>query len=318
MFKQQSIIEKVENGIYNMKEKIGEGAYGEVFLANSMKTSSTSAMKVIKITTSFQRTAFDREMKFANENKFSSQFNILKYKNVYKINHWSGSYGVLVMEPMERDLLDFVIKHKRISEIQSKKIFYEICKAIGYLHSQKNYHLDLKPENILIKMNRNNKEEIKSIRLCDFGFFSNQMIQMNSNFGTMEYMPLECVCKERNYPILSEKVDIWSLGVILFVLITGMFPFIYKDGILIRNNLEKIREFCADDQCYLLLNSIFVDDPFARPSVEEILKFDWLKGVDVKQNFLEKISEGTSLSSSSSLSKSFLKLIKKKCKKTIF
>src|SRR5690606_27259116 len=103
---------------------------------------------------------------------------------------------------------------------------------------------------------------------CDF--------RANGNYGTPQYLPLEIFSKQ--YPVVAEKVDVWSLGVLLFTLLTGMFPFVINpnQNTIHCMDLDLVNQYCADDRCFQLLSWIFAEDPSDRPDLEEILSHPWL------------------------------------------
>ena len=116
-------------------------------------------------------------------------------------------------------LLDFVksFPDRKLEEIKCKVIFQQIIEGIFYLHEKNIFHRDIKLENIIIK----NKIDIKII---DFGFGACSPRNKLLNFfcGTPSYMPPEIVLK-KDY--LGEYADIWSIGILLYTILCGSFPF---------------------------------------------------------------------------------------------
>ena len=108
-------------------------------------------------------------------------------------------------------------KEKKISEEICKKIFYDICDGMAYLHMNHMAHRDIKLENILIT----DKNDIKII---DFGFgmFAPDDALQNFFCGTPNYMPPEIVVKQ-SYK--GDRADLWSLGILLYKMLVGEFPF---------------------------------------------------------------------------------------------
>ena len=217
-------------------------------------------------------------------------------------------YGVIAMEKMTIDLIDYRINNQLTND-QVRKLFYSICKSIEQCHANHVFHLDLKPDNILLlfspdnnnnnnnynnenqnnnfnnKFNKNNEEnnfrysDIKGIKLCDFGFATNEKkinLKDYSRFGTRSYLPPECFPigdSSSNKIINADKVDIWGLGVTLFVLLTGQFPFIQnKKGEFIKNKVRIIGDDLADDLVHLLLDFNF----HRRPNIFTVMKHPYI------------------------------------------
>lgn len=107
--------------------------------------------------------------------------------------------------------------NRKIDEIDCKYIFTQIMWGIDYLHSKNVYHRDIKLENIIIDENNN-------IKIIDFGFGASEPKTKLLSFfcGTPSYMPPEIVLK-KDY--LGSQADIWSIGILLFTLLCGSFPF---------------------------------------------------------------------------------------------
>ena len=178
------------------------------------------------------------------------------------------------MEYAERgNLFNFIRKQREVSERDKVSIFEKVCQAIRYVHSRQVIHRDIKPENILI----NDQFEIK---VCDFGWAAavdaNEI--RNTFCGTYEYMAPE-IYKNKNY---DNKVDIWSLGILLFELLHGYSPFKGKAMKDIYSNIVKQRikfEGWVCDEARQLIHEILNHNPKDRPTVEEILESAYLRKV---------------------------------------
>jgi serine/threonine protein kinase len=107
--------------------------------------------------------------------------------------------------------------NRKIEEHICKHIFNQIISGIQYLHTKNIYHRDIKLENIII-------DEKNNVKIIDFGFGTMNVSSKLLNFfcGTPSYMPPEIV-KKRDY--LGSSADIWSIGVLLYTLVCGSFPF---------------------------------------------------------------------------------------------
>ena len=162
----------------------------------------------------------------------------------------------------------------RINEDKCKKIYYQIVKAINYCKLKNIYHRDIKLENILLI-------DEKIVKIIDFGFSIKCPKKSYQKFlcGTPTYMAPEIINKNHYIP---EYSDIWSLGVLLYIMLTGNFPF--------NANTEdelcmKINKCDFDIPDYLsvesrnLIRKIFIFEPCKRISTENILIDEWFQNI---------------------------------------
>ena len=146
----------------------------------------------------------------------------LDHKNIIKLYEVirGGNMIYLIMENGPKQMLSDFVKnyhHRRIVEYEAKIIFQQVIEAVCYLHDIGVVHRDLKMQNILI----NEKFEIK---LIDFGFanYHDPDKKFSVFCGTYSYMAPELVCR---IPYDAKATDVWSLGVLLYIMLTGDFPF---------------------------------------------------------------------------------------------
>merc|ERR1712137_441316 len=179
-----------------------------------------------------------------------------------------GEFGILILERLDCDL--FTI----LPELSSNKefaldIFTKICDAVKYCHSKNVAHLDLKPENILIQRKSDSSVDIN---LADFG--SSVIITKNTQtsgiHGTKQYTAPEAFYNRTYDP---KKADIWSLGILLHVLLTGCWPFSNQNDHDLPSVIcnGRIHIVCAEE-LKTLLQRILNRIPEERPDVTEILK----------------------------------------------
>ena len=183
----------------------------------------------------------------------------------------TSKYLYLVLEYIKGISLLEVIKNEKnhyIEQNKAMKIFLQVVKGISYCQSKNISHRDIKLENILVL-------EDDTIKIIDFGFAikSNKDSYQKFFCGTPSYMPPEIVNKEKYIPQYS---DIWSLGVLLYTMLYGRFPFrakeedklfqlinegniIFPDNIFVKENIKQ------------LIKNIINVDPKLRPTTEEII-----------------------------------------------
>ena len=200
---------------YKKLSLIGNGSFGKVYKAKEINTNNIVAVKQISINNEYT-------LKEINVLSNLSHQNIVKYYNYYEDN----DKIYIIMEYLEGGTLkDFIEKEKnKITEDTCRIIIKQILSALSHLHYVCDIcHRDIKPENIMFKF----KDNIKSLKLIDFGLSSNSFEKKNylENCGTLAYMAPEQISNK----IYSKSVDIWSVGIILYMLLNnGKNPFYIK------------------------------------------------------------------------------------------
>lgn len=169
-------------------------------------------------------------------------------------------------------------KEHRISEPVCKKVFYQLAEAMSYLHSNHIAHRDIKLENIIIDKNYN-------VKLFDFGFgVYNPHDELQTFFcGTPNYMPPEIFQKIKYKP---ELADLWSLGVLLYKMIAGEFPYKGKDEKeLFKHVKDGIYSFPSfvSEQAKMIIKSLIVKNPEERIKMDKILCFAWFNSLKNKK-----------------------------------
>jgi len=179
------------------------------------------------------------------------------------------------------ELFDAIVDKGSYSEAEAAKIIHQILDAVLYLHNHGIAHRDLKPENLLLLKNENGEEIIK---IADFGLskdFGEEQLQ--TSVGTPDYVAPEVLMGEP-YDI---AVDIWSIGVISYVLLCGFPPF-YGDSQkeLFENIMDGRYDFPAPEwtevskEAKNFIQRILLVDPEKRYTAEEALADEWLKSFE--------------------------------------
>jgi len=195
-----------------------------------------------------------------------------KVVKIYDLYERKSSY-LLVMEkpPNCIDLFEYSRKNGALDEKMAKKIFYQVVEACIDMQKKEVLHRDIKDENILLN------EKTNQIKIIDFGcateFDPEKKYQSFS--GTPEFFPPE-VFKEKNY--FGESMTVWSLGTLLYVLLLGDIPYETTDHI-IHNKPKKfsIEESNLSSKAQILLGQLLSFDASKRPSLQNILRSDWLQ-----------------------------------------
>ncbi|GMT26632.1 hypothetical protein PFISCL1PPCAC_17929, partial [Pristionchus fissidentatus] len=189
--------------------------------------------------------------------------NIVKYFGLAELH----GQQAIVLEYCETNLRAVISGHP-IVKINFANHILSIASGIHYLHQNKTLHRDLKPENILIDSNG-------IAKLCDFGLARDFVHQSTliTIIGTRSYMAPELI---RN-TICSEKIDVWSFGIILWEMITGRRPYEGIDIAVLTYAIGKkkaqlpIPISCEVESLIILLNRCWIEDPNDRPSMENVI-----------------------------------------------
>ena len=275
-----SIHENIKNH-YKLNSKIGQGSFGKVFLAED-NSGEKYAVKC------FKKKKFTSDNFSINEIKIGLKVkhpNILGIKEIYE--DMKSIY--LVMEYCNGgNLLDYIVKAPsgKLDDITTVNIIIQILDAVNYLHNIiKICHRDIKLENCLISYKEENKPIIK---LIDFG--TAQYIEKNKKFkgkiGTLKYMAPEIFVR----PFYDEKVDLWSVGIILYNMATGRDAFelkIKKNTNVDILNKEIIFDLIENEDIRNLCKELLERNPNKRIEAKVALK----KAKIIKQKLFMNFNE---------------------------
>ena len=255
---------------YKVTQQLGEGGQGTVLQAKAESSGDLVAIKLSELTTEVLIHSFMEEMRIVEHLKKSKAKNICEVHEM-KIRHTStATGGITVMKSYDCDLFTHAIENRKtFRKASAQKIFRQVCKGVKSLHRAGVAHMDLKPENILLDV------DTQKVAICDFGscvWMKNQRTNEVSGLrGTKEYYAPELI--ESEYCYDPFKVDSFSLGVLLFILHTGAFPY--------SNNYHRCnydaKELGFSHELAHLLEALLQADPSERISVSEALKHPWLR-----------------------------------------
>ena len=267
--------------IYLKTKLLGSGAFGEVWLVHHKDLDRDFAMKIIK----------KRKNRSNDEKDILNEIGILKkldHPKILKVIDFYSTpkkYYIITEYCPEGELFNEIIKVGKFDEGQAAFIINQILKAVTYCHKMNIIHRDIKPENIMIT-NRE-KNGCLQVKLIDFGTAKifEKGHQENKYVGSSYYMAPEII--KRKY---DEKCDLWSIGVILYILLTGRPPFDGNDDDEILENVKKgvydkwaypfpLLSAHAKDLIFKLLQY----DPKKRLSAEEAIEHPWFKTAEFKK-----------------------------------
>ncbi|NWS89020.1 SNRK kinase, partial [Toxostoma redivivum] len=260
-------------GLYDLDKTLGRGHFAVVKLARHVFTGEKVAVKVID-KTKLDTLATGHLFQEVRCMKLVQHPNIVRLYEV--IDTQTKLYLILELGD-GGDMFDYIMKHEEgLNEDLAKKYFAQIVHAISYCHKLHVVHRDLKPENVVFF------EKQGLVKLTDFGF-SNKFQpgkKLTTSCGSLAYSAPEILLGDE-YD--APAVDIWSLGVILFMLVCGQPPFQEAND---SETLTMIMD-CkytvpphVSKECKDLITRMLQRDPKRRASLEEIENHAWLQGVD--------------------------------------
>ena len=270
------------NDYYEIQNKIiGKGKFGVVNLGINKKTGNKVAIKIIN--KSSLKTEIDKEL-------IKSEIDIMKlchHPNIVKLlDHFENSeYIYIVMEYISGGTLNQYIKNHYfyISESEAANIISQIGNGLKYLHNYGIVHRDLKTDNIMLT--KNNENGI--IKIMDFGLSKivGPKEGLIDGYGTLNYCAPEVLMREP----YNKQIDIWSLGIILYYMLVGHFPFQgNKEEIIAKNIVYQPLIFDEKEwenksrKVINLIEKSLEKKPSKRISIDDFLKHPWLKK-NVKQ-----------------------------------
>ncbi|ORY87560.1 kinase-like domain-containing protein, partial [Protomyces lactucae-debilis] len=244
-------------GNYSLGREVGKGSYGHAYQATHK---FLGGKVVLKGTPKSEAPTLAREIHHHRR---------LHHPHVVQL------YEVIVTEErvwlvLEHcgggELYEYLLKRRQLTERETKKIFAQICGAVAYIHSRGIVHRDLKLENIFLDRKNN-------VKLGDFGFTrENDKGFMKTWCGSTAYSAPEIL---RCSKYQGEPVDIWSLGIILFALLSGQLPYDEEDELatkrMILESQPVFPPFFSDEMTQLI-TSMLNKDPEKRPSAQDILQ----------------------------------------------
>ncbi|PHT68482.1 CBL-interacting protein kinase 33 [Capsicum annuum] len=259
-------------GKYEIGRTIGEGTFAKVKFARNSETGEPVAIKILdkdKVLKHKMAEQLKREI---------ATMKLIRHPHVVQLYEVLASKTkiFIVLEFVTGgELFDKIVNHGRMHEKEARKYFQQLINAVDYCHSRGVYHRDLKPENLLLDASGN-------LKVSDFGLSAlSQQVRddglLHTTCGTPNYVAPE-VLNDHGYD--GTTADLWSCGVILFVLLAGYLPF---DDSNLMNLYKKIS--AAEFSCppwmsfgaMKLITRILDPNPMTRITIAEILEDEWFK-----------------------------------------
>jgi calcium-dependent protein kinase len=256
---------------YSISQRLGKGAYSEVFLG---KQRISGIQRCVKVT-------HKKNLTIANDESIFEEVRILSeidHPNVMKVfEYYQDPNNIYIISEYLSggELFDRIVANKCFNEKTAAQYMHQILSAVSYLHSHGVIHRDLKPENIVFET----KDQNSNIKIIDFGTSKKVKVneKLKAKLGTAYYIAPEVL--KNHYDV---KCDIWSCGVILYVFLCGYPPFNAKsDEDIFKKILKGQFAFPSEEWSNIsneakdLVSKMLKYDPAERPSCSELLKHPW-------------------------------------------
>ncbi|XP_062327272.1 myosin light chain kinase 3 isoform X1 [Osmerus eperlanus] len=258
-------------------EVLGGGRFGQVHKCAELSSGLTLAAKIIKVKGMRERDEVKNEIGVMNQ---LNHVNLIQLYDAFE----SRTNLTLIMEYVEGgELFDRIVDESyQLTELDAIVFTRQICEGVQYLHQQYILHLDLKPENILCVSSTGNQ-----IKIIDFGLARKYRPRekLKVNFGTPEFLAPEVV----NYDFVSFPTDMWSVGVITYMLLSGLSPFLGDNDTETMNNIlhanwdfdseafENVSEEAKD-----FISRLLIPSKCSRLSASGCMKHSWLNNLEEK------------------------------------
>ncbi|XP_041752786.1 myosin light chain kinase family member 4-like, partial [Coregonus clupeaformis] len=267
----------------NRAEVLGGGSFGQVHKCMENSSGLTLASKIIKARSQKEKEVVKNEIMVMNQ---LDHANLIQLYAAYE----SRNDIILVLEYVDGgELFDRIIdENYTLMELDTVMFIRQICEGLQHMHKIYILHLDLKPENILCVSRVTNK-----IKIIDFGLARkyNPREKLQVNFGTPEFLAPEVV----NYDFVSFNTDMWSLGVITYMLLSGLCPFLGDNNNETLNNILACQwnfdeeEFTdISEEAKDFISKLLIVNKSWRIGASEALRHPWLSDPVLHHRLHEK------------------------------
>lgn len=277
---------KVDKHYKKEKKELGSGNFAVVYKADTIKPGVQESG--IEVPAQVAIKVIDKK-KVEDMGDITREIEIMeqcKHKNIirlYEIFDEKDKMNLVMELVTGGELFDSIVERGNYTEKDAAKVMGTLCEALNYLHAKKVVHRDLKPENILLSHKSKGGPE-PEIKVADFGLARviSDKDMMRTACGTPGYVAPE-VLKNKGYS--SGAVDLWSAGVILYILLCGFPPF-YEDELpaLFDQILKGRYDFPSpwwdniSTEAKSLVKGLLTVDPKKRLTAEDVLKHPWISG----------------------------------------
>ncbi|KAL4368195.1 hypothetical protein GQ457_05G027250 [Hibiscus cannabinus] len=267
-----SAASKTRVGKYELGRTLGEGSFAKVKFARNLETEENVAIKIV------DKEKVMKHKMIGQIKREISTMKLIRHPNVIRMYEVMASKTkiYIVLEFVTGgELFDKIASRGRLKEDEARKYFQQLINAVDYCHSRGVYHRDLKPENLLLDVNG-------ILKVSDFGLSAlPQQVGddglLHTTCGTPNYVAPEVI---NNKGYNGAKADLWSCGVILFVLMAGYLPFEDPNLMGLYKKIFKADFSCPpwfSSSAKKLIKRILDPNPLTRITIAEIIENEWFK-----------------------------------------
>ncbi|KAL3375950.1 hypothetical protein AABB24_002743 [Solanum stoloniferum] len=259
-------------GRYELGRTLGEGTFAKVKFARNVETGDNVAIKIL------DKEKVMKHKMIGQIKREISTMKLIRHPNVIRMYEVMASKSkiYIVLEFVTGgELFDKIASKGRLKEDEARKYFQQLINAVDYCHSRGVFHRDLKPENLLLDANG-------VLKVSDFGLSAlPQQVRedglLHTTCGTPNYVAPE-VINNKGYD--GAKADLWSCGVILFVLMAGYLPFEESNLVALYKKIHKAEFTCPpwfSSNAKKLIKRILDPNPQTRITITEVIENEWFK-----------------------------------------
>ncbi|THF99778.1 hypothetical protein TEA_005415 [Camellia sinensis var. sinensis] len=259
-------------GRYELGRTLGEGAFAKVKFGRNVETGENVAIKVLNKEKLLRHKMIDQIKREISTMKLIRHPNVIR---MYEVMASKTKIYIVLEFVTGGELFDKIASKGRLKEDDARKYFQHLINAVDYCHSRGVFHRDLKPENLLL--------DAKGVlKVSDFGLSAlAQQVQedglLHTTCGTPNYVAPE-VIKNKGYD--GAKADLWSCGVILYLILAGYLPFDDSNLMALYKKIFKAEFTCPpwfSTSAKKLIKRILDPDPVTRISTAEVIENEWFR-----------------------------------------
>ncbi|BEI90384.1 uncharacterized protein CcaverHIS019_0304540 [Cutaneotrichosporon cavernicola] len=277
---------------YQILETLGKGTFAEVKKAVDIENGDMRAIKLIV------KHRFDHDPKTLK--LFEREIDIcttLVHENICRLLEWfeDPQHITLVLEFIDGgDLLNYIMEYNEgnspLPEEEAQDFTFQICRAMAFCHEKGVTHRDLKPENILVT--KESESQGRLIKIADFGLAKMITVEdktmLKSLVGTPQYLAPEVVMQTKTSPGYENVVDSWSIGIIVYSMLTKSLPFDDNSELSLEQRIRaratidfdrvELERYHVSAAGVDFIERLLQPDPTKRMTMEEALMHEWLSG----------------------------------------